>query len=344
MKKIVKQVLGVDVAQKELVVSLVQRTESQENLLIASGVFDNDLRGFSSIITWLKRKSSTGLPVEFVMEATGVYHEKFAYFLDQNDLRVCIVQPSKISNYARSLETKTVTDKTSSQAIAYFGLDRKLTLWKRPAGGYKNLRQLTRERDQLIQERTVIKNQIHAEHAEAEPSVDFITRAEKRISLINDQENEIRSQIKTLITNDKQMFDKAVIIQTIPGIGPLTAAIVLAETNGFDLIRNRKQLTSYAGLDVREKQSGTSIKGKASISKRGNKNLRKAFHLPALTAVRSDEAFKQLFNRLTSRHGVKMKALVAIQRKLLELTFTLVKNKQAYQPVRKDEEQPLLVK
>jgi len=120
------------------------------------------------------------------------------------------------------------------------------------------------------------------------------------------------------------------LICTIPGIGLLTAAIILGETNGFELIRNKRQLTSYAGLDVKEKQSGTSVKGVPRISKRGNKNLRKAMHLPALSAIRYDERFKAIFIRLVSKHGKKMKAAVAIQRKLLEMTYTLYKKQEKY--------------
>ncbi len=116
----------------------------------------------------------------------------------------------------------------------------------------------------------------------------------------------------------------------MPGVGLLTAAIVLGETNGFELIRNKRQLTSYAGFDVIEKQSGTSVKGKPHISKRGNKYLRKAMHLPALAAIRHDERFKTIFARLVSKHGIKMKAAVAVQRKLLEMIFTLVTKKMKY--------------
>ncbi len=104
----------------------------------------------------------------------------------------------------------------------------------------------------------------------------------------------------------------------------------MAETNGFDLIRNKKQLSSYAGLDVKEKQSGTSVKGKPKISKKGNKHLRKALHMPALAAIRHDERFKSIFARLVSVHGIKMKAAVAIQRKLLELMYTLYKKQEKY--------------
>lgn len=112
--------------------------------------------------------------------------------------------------------------------------------------------------------------------------------------------------------------------------------IVLAETNGFELIRNKKQLTSYAGLDIKEKQSGTSVKKKTRISKQGNRNLRKAMHLPSLSAVKYNEAHKELYKRLEEKSGLKMKALVAVQRKLLELIYVVHKNKTVF---KKDYEQ-----
>jgi len=89
-------------------------------------------------------------------------------------------------------------------------------------------------------------------------------------------------------------------------------------------------LASYAGFDVKEKQSGTSVKGKPRISKRGNRHLRKAMHFPALGAIRRDERFKAIFARLVSKHGVKMKAVVAVQRRLLEMIYVLYKTGTSY--------------
>lgn len=86
-------------------------------------------------------------------------------------------------------------------------------------------------------------------------------------------------------------------------------------------------MTSYAGLDVKEKPSGTSVKGKPRISKKGNRHLRKAMHLPSLAAIRHNERYKAIFVRLVSKHGIKLKAVVAVQRKLLEMTFTIFKTK-----------------
>ena len=330
MKKIVKQVVGIDVAQKELVVCLGKMYDDWTPELYASKTFSNSAKGFEFLIQWLSKLTDVSTPLRFVMEATGVYHESLAYYLENRELEVSIITPNKISNYARTLNVKTVTDKTASEAIALFGLERNLEKWKRSNPLFKKLRQLSRERDQLVQARTMAKNQLHAELAEAEPNSSSVVRIKKQIAFFNKQELEIRSEITELSKQDEKVNGSIKIICSLPGVGLLTAVTVLAETNGFELIRNKRQLTSYAGLDVKEKQSGTSVKGKPRISKHGNKYLRKAMHMPALAAIRFDEKHKAIFARLVCRHGIKMKALVAVERKLLEMMYTLYKTNRPY--------------
>jgi transposase len=330
MKKVVKQVLGIDVAQDELVVCLGRMYDDLSPELVAHKTFANNEKGFGILLQWVDKLADAGTSVRFAMEATGVYHEKVAYFLHEQGLQVSIVLPNKISNYCRTLNVKTVTDKTASEAITMFGLERKLDCWQPSKGIYKKLQQLTRERSQLMDERTVIKNQLHAEQSEARPSKQSIKRAKKRELLLSEQEKEIKQEIADLLKTDEEVKQVLLLICTIPGIGMLTAATILAETNGFELIRNKRQLTSYAGLDVKEKQSGTSVKGKSQISKRGNRHLRKAMHLPALSAIRHDERFKAIFVRLVSKHGIKMKAAVAVQRKLLEMSYTIYRTQKPF--------------
>jgi len=330
MKKTVKQVCGIDVAQKELVVSLGRMYDDLTLEIYAHKSFPNTSKGFVALLEWVKKLTNEAVEVGYVMEATGVYHESLAYLLHQQNRKVSIVLPNKISNYFRTLDVKTVTDKTASEAIARFGLERKLDNWKPPSPTFKKLRQLTRERDQLVQTRTAAKNQLHAEQAEAEPNKSSVARVKKQIVFFDKQEQEIKTEIAALVNKDESVKKKIKWITSIPGVGLLTAATVLAETNGFELIRNKKQLTSYAGLDIKEKQSGTSVKGKPRISKKGNKYLRKAMHLPALAAIRSDGRFKAIFARLVSKHGIKMKAAVAAQRKLLELIYIVYKTENLY--------------
>jgi transposase len=323
MTNILKQVAGIDVAQKELVVSLGRMNQSIEPDIYAFKTFANKPSGFAALLVWIKKHSSSEVAVRFVMEATGVYHENLAYYLSDQGHEVSIVLPNKISNYMKTLEIKTITDKTASQAICQFGLEKKVDKWQRPKKIFRELKQLTRERDQVTAERTVAKNQLHAEKAEAFPNERSIARLKQRIELFNSQEKEIRSEITEIVKQDKELIKKIANITTIPGVGQLTAIIAIGETNGFELIKNKKQIVGYGGMDVKEKQSGTSVKGKPRISKKGNKHLRKAMYMPALSAIRTDEHFKSIFARLVAKHGIKMKAAVAVQRKLLELIFIL---------------------
>ena len=330
MKKIIKQVAAIDVGQKELVVCLGRMYDDWAPELYAHKTFTNSAKGFEILLAWVKKNSMQEVTVRFVMEATGVYYELLAYFLEEHGREVTVVLPNKISNYMRTLEVKSITDKTASEAIARFGLERKLDTWKASKDIFRKLRQLSRERDQVVEERTIVKNQLHAEFAEACPNKSSLVRIKARIKMLTNQEQEIKKEISALIATDPEITKTVDLICSISGVGLLTAAVVLSETNGFELIRNKRQLASYAGFDVIEKQSGTSIKGKAKISKKGNKHLRKAMHLPALAAIRHDERFKAVFARLVFKHGIKMKAAVAVQRKLLEMIFTIYKANTGY--------------
>jgi len=330
MKRLLKQVAGIDVAQKELVVSLGRMYDDLAPELYGFKTFANTAKGFEALLQWAKKRSDVSMGVHYVMEATGVYHESLAYFLDSQGCELSIVLPNKISNYTRTLEVKTITDKTASGTIARFGLERRLDRWTRPKPVFKRLRQLTREREQVIASRTRVKNLLHAELAEAEPNEGSVDRIGQQIALFDQQEQAIQAEIEALVKGDEQARHSIKLLCSIPGVGVLTAVTVLAETNGFELIRNKRQLTSYAGLDVQDKQSGTSVKAKPRISKKGNKYLRKAMHFPALGAIRSDERFKAIFTRLVARHGIKMKAVVAVQRTLLEMIYTIFKSQIAY--------------
>ncbi len=330
MKKVLKQVVGIDVAQKELVVCLGRMFDDLSMELYANSVFKNTDAGFIALLKWVNKLINKDIIPRFVMEATGVYHESFAYYLNDNDFELTIVLPNKISNFMRTLETRTITDKTCAQGIAQFGLEKNLDVWIRPNATLKVLQQLTRERDQLVDERTVVKNRLHAEKVEGKPNENSLERLQARIKFLNGQEKAIKDDIKKIVNNDEILKNDIKNICTIPGVGDLTAVIALAETNGFELIKNSKQLVSYAGLDVKEKQSGTSVKGKSKISKKGNKNLRKAMHMPSLSAVKYIQPHREMYIRMVGRSGIKMQALVAVQRKILVLIYTIYKNKTVF--------------
>jgi transposase len=104
---------------------------------------------------------------------------------------------------------------------------------------------------------------------------------------------------------------------------------VIAETSGIALIKSGKQLTSYAGYDVVMKESG-SYRGKTKISKKGNRHIRAVLHMPSMTCVRVNPTLKPFYQSLNPTKAKPMIALVAVQRKLLILMFTLCKNEEYY--------------
>lgn len=332
METIIRQCVGIDCAKDELAVSFAVLDNTFSNQVKGNKIFANNKSVYPTLLNWVKKLQAKDLPLSFVIEATGVYHEQVSLWLNEAGEHISVVLPNKIKYFAATEKIKTVTDKVSAQTIAMFGLAKKLDKWEPPQKVYNELRQLTRERDQLNGELTQVKNQLHAERAGAWPNKSSIARMGQRIVLLEEQLQAIVAEIKKIVVKDESLQEKIDNICTIKGVGLMTAVTVIAETNGFNLIRNKKQLVSYAGLDVQEKTSGTSVSHKPKISRKGNKYLRKAMYFPALSAKRTDERMKGIFDGLVLKHGIKMKAATAIQRRLLELIYILWKKNEPYNP------------
>lgn len=217
MKTVKKQVVGIDVAAKELVVSLGRIDETFAIDFFACKTFANNPKGFKELVTWTNRLTDNQVPVLYVMEATGVYHEALAYFLSDQQYPLSVVLPNKISHYARTLEIKTVTDKTSSQVIARFGLERKLEPWQKPKEVFRRLRELSREREQLVVEKTELRAQLHAQTAGGVPGTAAIKRLKARMALLERQEKQIRQELQQVVKSEKELQDQVERLCTIPG-------------------------------------------------------------------------------------------------------------------------------
>lgn len=330
-----KLCIGIDVAQKELVSCYGGLDTTLKQHTFSRRTYDNTSKGFVALLKWVKSipVDDTAIAPVFVMEATGVYHQKFAHWLHVQGQQVVIVMPNKISNFMKTINLKTITDGTSAEAICQFGLEKQLDYWTPADKVYTLLQQLTRERDQVVNERTTVKNQLHAIQSGSFVNEPTLKRLKQRRALLDKQEAAIKAEIHTVVTSNPQLNKDVELITSIPGVGELTAVTILGETNGFELIRNKRQLTSYAGLDVRVKQSGTSVKAKPRISKKGNKYLRKALYFPAFTTIRHCKLYNTTYNRLVEKSGIKMKAAVSIQRKILELSFILFKTRKPFDPL-----------
>jgi|APIni6443716594_1056825.scaffolds.fasta_scaffold106439_1 transposase len=328
---IVKHVFGIDISKESFDVQYAVADDQQRQQFVAQAQFHNTLAGFRKLQRWAQKfTGSTHAPVWFVMEATGIYHEHLAFFLAERDHHVAVVLPTKMKHYVQSLDVKSKTDQLDARAIAQFGLERSLQPWQPPTPQLRALKALVREYDTLTEHVTRIKNQLHAKEHSYEPAEQTLARLEEQLGLFQHQLASIESEIHVLVDQDDDLNARISNVQTVQGVGFMTVVRVVAETNGFALISNAKQLTSYAGLDVKLKQSGLHA-GRPAISHKGNSRLRRAVFMPALTAIRCNPTLKRFYARLVKAKANKMVALIAVARKLLCLIYALWRDNVPYQ-------------
>jgi len=333
VKEIIKQNVGVDVAKDDIKVSFSNLTSDYRVVVRATRTFPNTATGFKRLQEWVNSKKRLDVAVRFTMEATGVYYEGLAYFLCEQGYSLHVVLPNYVKKYGQSLGIKSKTDKIDAQILAQMGLERELRLWQPISPSLLGLKQLTRERDALVRNRTSAANHLHAYRHQGKPNKDSIKRSGKHILFLDKQIKQIEKEIKIFVNQDDVLKARIEYLLSIPGVALLTAATIVAETNGFAAFESIKQLTSYAGLDIRIAESGK-WKGKSTISKRGNSHIRKALFMPSLSKISCDKPTKQFYERLKAKKGVGMIATVAVERKLLGLMFSLWKKQEMYSTVK----------
>jgi len=327
---LLKQNVGVDISKDSFVATFAIMLQGQiiENKRTRN--FRNTTKGIAEFIEWVNKLKNPALDLHVTMEATGVYYEELAYTLCELDnIIVHVLLPNIAKKYFESLNVKIKTDKVDSKILGQMGLERFLKPWVLSSKIYRNLRTLSREKGQLVKESTMVKNQLHAETHTAEPLKRTITRFKNRIKYLAKQIKSIEQDIDKVLASDNFVSDKVKKIETVPGISTATIVGIIAETGGFVNIKSIKQLTSYSGYDVSIQESGK-WKGKSSISKKGNSHIRRLMHMPTLSSIRSSKNHKSTYNRIIENKEYKMIGVVAMQRKLLGLIYTLWKNDSEY--------------
>ncbi|MEM6768953.1 MAG: IS110 family transposase [Bacteroidota bacterium] len=330
--RLFRQLIGIDVSAKKLAVYFLRQYDDLSTKCAGSKSFDNTESGLVKLFAWLDKRTNSALPVQCVMEATGVYHERAAYGLHDAERPVCIVLPNRIKAYAHSLNNYSKTDDIDAEMIACFAAANKLKNWAPPSPHMRRLRTLTRERQQIINERTEVKCQRAAYQASAHPPARTLRRIEVRINFLDRQVAQIEKELKELCAADEVLSRGLKVLKSMPGVQLVTACVLMAETDCFALFSNRNQLIKYAGLDVVDKQSGTSVKGRSKVSKRGNSHLRAALFMPAKTVSKKTGAMRPLFEKQFAKYDNYNKALMPIQRKLLLLAYALFKTDTLYDP------------
>jgi transposase len=330
--EILKYSVGIDVSKDKLVASLVAIDFNQVIKVKASRSFDNNRSGLTELYAWILKhhEKDFGIPISITMEATGVYHERCVMFLYEHQMKASVVLPNTAKKFMQSLNFKTKNDSSDAEGLARMGAERNLAIWVPISDNAYELRTMTRHYQSTTEEITQVSNQLHALEFSTYPAVEVKKSLVARIKFLTNQKDAIMKGILRLVKQDESLSALSKILVSAYGVGMLTASVLIAETNGFLDIASERQLVSYAGYDIVENQSGNK-RGKTRISKKGNSHIRRAMYMPVLSLIKGKiGAFYALYERVIARTGIKMKALVAVQRKLLSVLFALVKKKQKF--------------
>ena len=332
-KVITKQIVGIDIGKDSFYACY--KILHQDGSIIIKGTrsFTNKVKGIIDFYAWSQKRNITkDIKPVYVMEATGVYYEDLAYFLNDKKEKVSVQLAQKIKYFAKSCNIKTKTDKVDAKMIAEFGIEKNLKgldIWTPPSKNFKSIRDLSREHTSIIDARTSTKCQLHAfKHSHRTNSAVMKVKYEQ-IDFYNEQLDYLEEIMRSLVKEDKELAIKIKNIETIKGVSFITIIKVVTELNGFKLFKNIRQLVSYVGLDIVEDSSGNR-KGKTKISKKGNKRVRVALYMPTLSAIRYNNTLKVFYERIMEKRTIKKQGMVAVMRKLLIYIYTLWNNETVF--------------
>jgi transposase len=313
--------LGIDIAKLKFHVCLILQGGKLKHK-----VFPNTSAGFEQLREWLTRQRVEC--VHACLEATGSYGDSLSLFLHQAGHRVSVINPAAIKAFAQSRLSRTKTDRVDAELIARFCLAQEPPAWTPLPAEVRELQALVRRLESLIEMRVMEENRFSSGI-----TVEMVRQSvEAHLSFLNQEIKRTEELIRTHIENHPTLRQQSQLLDSIPGIAETTAALLLSEITEIKQYRSARQVAAYAGLVPRERQSGTSVRGRTRLSKIGNARLRRALYFPAITALRCSPFFQAWAKGLQERGKSKMSIICAVMRKLVHLAYGVLKSGKEFDP------------
>ena len=284
----------------------------------------NNNKGFEKIL------EHTGTHYHFVMEATGVYYIRLAFFLHQHGCTLSVVNALSIKRFIQMHLERNKSDKKDAAWICRYAVEQSPQAWQMLDSAYFESKQLYNTIREYSEQIKRFNNQLHSLRLLPVVSKDTIKSLEKMKGQLHKEMKSLEQKLQALLQawQPEQLKN----ISSIKGLGKRASAMLIIFTQGFKNTRNHRQLISFAGLSPTEYSSGTSIQGKSKICKRGGKQLRDVLYMCAMNAIKTNQACKALYERLRAKGKTGKQALIAVCNKLLKQAFAVVKNNTLYQP------------
>jgi transposase len=301
--------VGIDVGKAKLDVHILGSGEEWQ--------VRNDGEGICQLADSLEQLSPTLIAVE----ATGGYERLMVVQLSAGGLPIAVVNPTRVRRFADGLGQLAKTDEIDARMIAQFASVTRPPVRELKSEEEEHLGELLDRRHQILTMRTAEKNRLHTSRGAIRSDI------QRHIDWLESEERMLSKEIAFLVRNNSKWSQKVALLQSVPGVGAVTAATLLADLPELGTV-NRQQIAALAGVAPFNKDSGRK-RGRRRIFG-GRSSVRRVLYMAALVSTRYNPVIKRFYENLLAGGKEKKVALTACMRKLLVILNAMVRDQQPW--------------
>jgi transposase len=326
-----KNFVGIDISKLWFDAALIKKNNPSQ---ILHQKFAQKASGFKKMQEWLlEYEVKPDDETLFCMENTGLYNTGLVNHLVQNKAQLWVEMPLRIKK-AGGFERGS-DDKTASVKIAWYAMryQDNVKLWQPADSNLEKIKNLIAQRDRIITAITQLTVPVkELKDCGCEVEAKLMEKIQKSaMAALQKTKVNIEALITKTVQQDEQINKKAKLVQSIKGIGPVTAVALLVYTKGFERFDNAKQLACYCGVVPFKKESGTSVRYKPTVSPFANKKLKTLLHLCALSAIKNDNELHLYFERKVMEGKNKMSVINAVRNKLVHRVYAVLRDERMFE-------------
>ena len=303
--------VGIDVSKGRLDVAIGEQGEFWNVV--------NDEKGIAKLVDRMKAEQ----PELVVLESTGGLELPVMTELYASKVRVALVNPGRVREFARSIGLLAKTDKLDARLLARFAEAVKPAVTRMPDEQEQHLIALVTRRRQLIEMLVAEENRLITVRLSLRENL------EEHITWLRQALRDLNREIREFIRQSPIWKDKEDLLQSVPGVGPVTASTLLAELPELGTL-DRKRIAALVGVAPFNDDSGHR-RGKRKI-KGGRSSVRNVLYMAALSSSRFNPILRPFYKRMIQRGKLKKVALTACMRKLLTFLNAIIRDQKRWNP------------
>ena len=291
--------------------------------------FANNKDGHKLLVRFLKQ---CGKEVHVCLEPTSNYHLRLCCAIHRDKrCTVYLADPKAVKDFISCHRKGIKTDHTDACELVEYLIRMEPRSWQPQESAVLSLRCLARRAENVTRRRTALKCQEHAaRHGMAPTALLRDLKQELNSQLL--RLKRLRCEMKKIVNSNAELKHTFQLLLSVKGVGEVTGLRMLGELSNLPAGLGKRQWVNAAGLHPNPQESGKSVHKPRHISKRGNAHLRQALYIPALVATRHCPEVKEYYVKLQQRTPVKLAALCAVMRKLLQAIWGMLNTDTPFDP------------